>query len=309
MAWCVSQGYSTTDAVSFAAVGAALVRMSRPAQLSLIVLVYGLGVLLALARGAEAAPGTVVLGFLALLPAALSVHYVNEYADFETDALSEGTPFSGGSGALQNSRLTRSFARDAAVVTVLLVPVVLLLGAVADVRLPSPALALLAAILLLGWGYSVGPAFAWNGLGELANALVGGVLLPLFGVAVTAGGVSLPAVLAVLPFGIVLFCNLLATHWPDRDADAAVGKETLATRWSRRRLRVAYGAAVVLYVAFVALLWGDPLPFPVAFASAMVVPHLLWGFSQYTVRESPAPTVGAMASLATLQTIGWAVAG
>lgn len=282
--------------------------MSRPAQLSMIILVYGLGVLLAFARGTVTSVGPILLGFVALIPTALSVHYINEYADFETDALSEGTAFSGGSGALQNSQLPRSFARDATVVTGLLVPVVLLLGAGVGVVLSPTAVALLAAILLLGWGYSVGPAFAWNGLGELDNALVGGVLLPLYGVAATAGTISASAVLVVLPFGVVLFCNLLATHWPDREADAQVGKETLATRWSRRRLKATYGAALGLYIGLVALLWGGPLPLPVAVASAMVIPHFLWAFKEYTVRESPAPTVGAMASLATLQTIAWAIA-
>jgi len=274
----------------------------------MIVLVYGLGLLLALARDAVAAPEPIVLGFTALLPAALSVHYINEYADYETDALSEGTAFSGGSGALQNSQLSRSFASDAAIVAALLVPVVLLLGVAVGATLPPTALVLLAAILLLGWGYSVGPAFAWNGLGEVDNALVGGVLLPLYGVAATAGTVSLTAVLAVLPFGVVLFCNLLATHWPDREADAAVGKETLATRWPRRRLKAAYGAAFTLYLVLVALFWGGPLPFPVAVASTMVIPHFLWAFKEFTVRTSPAPSVGAMASLAVLQTIGWAIA-
>ena len=282
--------------------------MSRPAQLSMIFLVYGLGVLLALARGAPGSVGPILLGFLALIPAALSVHYSNEYADFETDALTEGTPFSGGSGALQNSQLSRSFARDATVVTGLLVPVVLLFGAALGVFLSPTTLVLLGLILVLGWGYSVGPAFAWNGLGEVDNALVGGVLLPLYGAAATAGTISVAAVLAVLPFGVVLFCNLLATHWPDREADAEVGKETLATRWPRRRLKSAYGGAFALYVALVALLWGGPLPFPVAVASAMVIPHFLWAFKEYTVRESPAPTVGAMVSLATLQTVAWAIA-
>lgn len=287
---------------------AALIRMSRPAQLSMIVLVYGLGALLALAQSALASAESILLGFTALLPTALSVHYINEYADYETDTLSEGTAFSGGSGALQNDQLPRSFARDAASVTALLVLVVLLVGVVAGVTLSPMALALLAAILLLGWGYSVGPAFAWNGLGEVDNALVGGILLPLYGVAATAGTISLTAVLAVLPFSVMLFCNLLATHWPDREADAAVGKETLATQWPRQRLKAAYGAAFALYLVLVALFWGGPLPLPVAVASAMVIPHFLWAFKEYTVRNSPAPTVGAMLSLAALQTIGWAIA-
>jgi len=41
----------------------------------------------------------------ALLATAASVHYANEYADHRTDALTDRTPVSGGSEALQTSGL------------------------------------------------------------------------------------------------------------------------------------------------------------------------------------------------------------
>jgi 1,4-dihydroxy-2-naphthoate octaprenyltransferase len=282
-----------------------LYRMARPAQLSVICLVYGMGVLLGLAHGTPADGVDIIVGFAALFPAALSVHFVNEYADYETDMLTERTPFSGGSGALTELPLPRRLPRDAARITVGLSLAVVVLAELGGVGLSRTALSLLGSILVLGWWYSVGPKFAWNGLGELDNALVGGVLLPLYGVAIVAGTVSLTGLLAVLPFGVAVFVNLLATTWPDRAADAAVEKETLATRWAPRRLRGLYTAALVVYVVLVLGLWGGPLPLPVAVASLVTVPLFGYGLATYTRRESPAPTVVAMVTLAVAQTAGW----
>jgi len=73
--------------------------MSRPSQLLLIAVVY-----LAGASAARASIGVdlpaVATGLILLLLVAASVHYANEFADAETDAITRRTAFSGGSGAL-----------------------------------------------------------------------------------------------------------------------------------------------------------------------------------------------------------------
>lgn len=79
--------------------------MSRPAQLLLIALVYALGVAIAFAEGVALDVTELVVGLVALLPVAASVHYVNEYADYWSDRLTSRTPFSGGSGALAQTGL------------------------------------------------------------------------------------------------------------------------------------------------------------------------------------------------------------
>ncbi|MFT4945878.1 MAG: 4-hydroxybenzoate polyprenyltransferase [Natronomonas sp.] len=71
---------------------------SRPAQLALVVGVYLFGAKIALAGGATLSWSALLAGCCALLPLAASTHYANEYADYETDALTERTPFSGGAG-------------------------------------------------------------------------------------------------------------------------------------------------------------------------------------------------------------------
>ena len=288
----------------------ALWRMSRPAQLALIALVYALGVAMAFGRGAEAEAGAVAVGLAALLPTAASVHYANEYADAETDALTDRTPFSGGSGALVESGLPRSLALRAAIASGA-VGVALLVAGVAPVggrMLGAVPAAVLVGILLAGWQYSVRPLrLAWNGLGEATNAALGGVALPLYGFAVVTGGVTVAAALATLPFALVVFVNLLETQWPDRRADAAVGKDTLATRWSADRLRLAYGlGGLTAAGSAVALaLSGDVFPRLVALGTVLPMVGLVPGYYRFTRRETPLPAVVTMVLVAAGSTVGW----
>ena len=291
----------------------ALWRMSRPAQLALIALVYALGVAMAVGRGAAADPRSVALGLAALLPVAASVHYANEYADVETDALTDRTPFSGGSGALVESGLDPRLARRAAVASgavglALTAGLASPLGARA---LSGDAALLLVVVLVVGWQYSIGPLrLAWNGLGEATNAALGGVALPLYGVAVAAGDAAPGAALATVPFALVVFVNLLETQWPDRGADATVGKRTLATRWPARRLRIAYAAGSVAAAGIAVALAGRVLPLPVAVGTLLPMAGLAPGAVRFTRREEPFPAVVTMVLVAVGTTLGWAaVAG
>ncbi|ELZ49638.1 1,4-dihydroxy-2-naphthoate octaprenyltransferase [Halorubrum coriense DSM 10284] len=288
----------------------ALWRLSRPSQLALIALVYAFGVAMAYGRGHGGATGALRVGFglAALLPVAASVHYANEYADVETDALTDRTPFSGGSGALVDTGLPRGLALRAGVVAGGLGLALVAFGVAGDPVLSPTAAALLAGILVLGWQYSVGPLrLAWNGLGAPTNALLGGVALPLYGFAVVAGAVTFPAALATLPFGVVVFVNLLETTWPDRRADAAVGKRTLATRWSPRNLRAAYGVGgAVAAVAAVALA-GRVLPPVVTGATLLPLIGLVPGYRRFTRRDEPLPAVATMVALAAATTVAWAL--
>ena len=291
-------------------VAVALWRMSRPAQLALIALVYGLGAAMAAARGATPEPTGVGLGLAVLLPAAASVHYANEYADAETDAITDRTPFSGGSGALSETGLPRSVALRAAVGSgaVGLALVGLAASPLGGRPLPTAAAALLLGIVVVGWQYSVGPLrLAWRGLGEVANAALGGVALPLYGFAVVAGEITAGAALATVPFALVVFANLLETQWPDRRADAAVGKRTLPTRWSPGRLRAAYVGAGLAAAGSAVALTGRALPVPVAVGTLAPMTALVPGALRFTRREEPLPAVAAMVAVAVCSTVGWSV--
>ena len=99
--------------------------------------------------------------------------------------------------------------------------------------------------------------------------------------------------------------NLFATQWPDREADAAVGKRTLAVRWPRRRLRATYVGLGLLAGASLLVLQPAVLPRRVALASLLPAPLLVVGALGYTRRHVPWPTVGAMVLLALAQLAAW----
>ncbi|QPV63811.1 prenyltransferase [Halosimplex litoreum] len=303
----------------------ALWAASRPSQVALVGLVYLLGVGMSTA-GAPLVAGSatastvadalapefvsrVLAGALALLSVTVAVHYANEYADADTDALTDRTPFSGGSGALVRTGLAPSLLGRATVGAC--VVAALAVVAVAASGLVTPVAAgLLVAALVAGLSYSLAPlALVRRGVGELVNATLGGVLLPVYGVAVVATPTA-TAALATLPFASVVGCNLLATHWPDRRADGAVGKRTLAVRWSSDRIRRAYaGLAGASVAATVALWWGGVFPTTVAVAHLLAVPLLLRGWAVLTRRPDPLPSVLAMVVTALATTVAWWAVG
>mgnify|MGYP006277989715 CR=1 FL=1 len=281
----------------------ALWAMSRPSQLALIALVYTLGALIAI-QTVQLDLASLLGGLTALLPVAVSVHYVNEYADYQTDSLTDRTPFSGGSGALQRTGLPRRFAWRAAW-PALGVGVTAAIFCVAH-GFSLVTLGLLGSIAVLGWQYSVGPLqLVWRGFGEVTNAILGGILLPLYGAATQTGSLSPTVALTMIPFTLLVLVNLLATHWPDCEADAAVGKSTLPTRWGSTRLRQAHAGLTVLAGVALLGLTGTVIPTLVTVASIPAFVVAIWAFRRYTRQRSPFPSVAAMVTLALCQTAGW----
>ncbi|MFC4406200.1 prenyltransferase [Haloarchaeobius iranensis] len=281
--------------------------MSRPSQLLLILLVYAVGVVAGTSRGGSLHLTRTTLGAVALVPLAASVHYVNEYADVETDAITERTRFSGGSGALVRTGLPAETALRAAVIA-LAVGTVATWGASSVGAVTARGTGLLAIVVVLGWAYSVGPRLVARGLGEVTNALLGGLVLPLFGVAVARGPLDAAAVLAFLPFTVYVFANLLATQWPDRRADEGTGKRTLPTRWSTTRLRWAHwlttGTAFAMFGLFPL---ADLLPRLVGWACLLLAPAGAVASRRFTRATSPFPSVATMVGLAVVQLLAWAL--
>ena len=280
--------------------------MSRPSQLLLIAMVYIFGTIIALAGGSRFNWNTFVCGLMALIPASASVHYANEYADYETDKLTVRTAFSGGSGALQVSGLSRQLALISAWAALFIGITLVSIGWAVGL-LNGYAIVILALGTFSGWMYSLRPlAFARRGWGELVNALLGGVLLPIYGYTVQTGRIDMIILFASLPFGMLAFLNLLATTWPDREADALVGKRTLATRWSPNQIRLLYTIVATGYFILIILyLRMAILPSLAAWSSLVVMPLVVWGALTYTRRRSPFPSVAAMVLLLILQTIAW----
>jgi len=89
-----------------------------------------------------------------IFPISMSIHYANEYADHDTDALTKRAPFSGGSGALPESGLPPHAALVAAWVNLLIGIGVALVGLRWGLLL-YPALSVLVFGVFFGWMYSM----------------------------------------------------------------------------------------------------------------------------------------------------------
>jgi 1,4-dihydroxy-2-naphthoate octaprenyltransferase len=283
-------------------------RMSRPDQLLLVAAVYGWGVLIALVMtGNSLSAVPIFAGMVPLILVSASIHFANEYADYATDALTIRTPYSGGSGALSDYNASPTTALKAAWISLLAgLAIATLLVAVGT--LPLVALPILVLGAFGGWMYSLRPlALAWRGWGEVINAFLGAMLLPLLGYAVVAGQIEWQIILLVLPFTLLAFLNLLATTWPDRAADRQVGKYTLAVRWSVRGVRRLFLLVSGLAILALLSLHGWLLPELIWWLSLLILPALFWAARAYTRQQSPFPTVFVMLLFLGIQIAGWLV--
>lgn len=275
--------------------------MTRPTHIALILVVFSNGLLLAWWReGTASEPHTpiwVVVGLLIIASAA--IHLANEAADHESDRRTIRTPFSGGSGALEASGLS---PRVPLVLSAGLAALTagLTLGLVAVGTVPLIVGVILLLGLSVGLAYSLPPlAIERRGWGEPVNAALGGMLLPLLGVATVLVSITFDDVVAFLPFVAVTFLSVLATAWPDRVADAAAGKATMQVRIPPSRLRaIAIISAVAFVASTVVSVWVEAMP--LAIVGLLVTPLLVVGLARYTRSESPLANVAAMVGLAVI---------
>ena len=286
----------------------ALWGMARPLLLLITTTIYLIGSLIANAFGVPLQPDAFLWGLVPLLLSVLSAHYANEYADYETDALTRGTPFSGGSGVLPRGTASRQLALAAAWITLAL-SLLAMFAALWTGRIRPDVALVWATGTAISWMYSLPPfRLAWRGWGEVINAVLVGILLPLYGYGVQTGQLDWAVIIGCAPFSLLIFVLVMATNWADREADAAVGKYTLTARLPAHRLRLLYGAAA--FAAFIVqpFLAGTILPPIVVLSSLPAVPLVAWAGIRYTRIHSPLPTVIAMLVLLPLQIAAWILA-
>lgn len=160
----------------------------------------------------------------------LVIVWGNDYADRDDDVGgSAKTPFSGGSGVIQEGKIRPAALKRAALAAYALL---LALGVVLSVLRSFWVLPLTLAAGLLLWAYSYPPVrLSYRGGGEHLQALGVGVVLPLLGFAVQAGELASfpwPALLATYLFG---FAGNVATALPDVGVDRRAKKRTWPVRF------------------------------------------------------------------------------
>lgn len=117
------------------------------------------------------------------------------------------------------------------------------------------------ASILCGIAYTGGPLpLAYHGLGDVFVFLFFGLVAVGGTYFVQAGRLTLDAVLAGVPIGLLAANILVVNNYRDAETDAVAGKRTLVVRWGRTAARVQFACsllgALIVPVAF--LLRGHP---------------------------------------------------
>jgi len=233
----------------------AFLRLTRPFFLLGGILLYLLGVSIALSSGAKFNPADFWMGQFLVTSIQLMVQYANEYYDLEVDGAEKGkrTWFSGGSGVLPGKELGPRVALRAAQVCAGISLLLLVMAA-----RQTPAMGIIGAwVLLAAWFYSAPPLrLVSSGWGELTASMILAFFVPLTGMLLQPGLNTVPRLFLVIcpPLVLIHMAMLIAFEFPDQEADAAFGKQTLTVRLGLgKAVRLHDGlifGAFILYAVF-----------------------------------------------------------
>lgn len=226
------------------------------------------------------------------LAGALLVHaganLVNDFHDRDADAANDErlTPFTGGSRMIQDG-LMRAGAVALYGYLLLALGAALGAGLALDGR---PQLWWIGALgLALAIAYSAPPLrLSARGIGEAAIAAAW-LLVTVGSDLAQRGSWSPVPVAAGAPMALLVAAILLANGFPDRNADAATGKDTLVVRLGPRAAARAYLVLVAAaYLALVAAAVGGVLP-AAALAGLLAAPASLFAARQLALNCEGAP--------------------
>ncbi|MFO7968385.1 MAG: prenyltransferase [Archaeoglobaceae archaeon] len=192
-----------------------------------------MGATFALVSGAEFSGSKLLIGYLILFLAHLSVHYSNDYFDVDSDKFGQPTTFTGGTGVLVNNPQLRCFAKWFAL---FLMGSSITLAAFFTVIYSYPLWFMGYVIMgnLLGWFYAAPPLkLAYRGLGELSTIFTIGFLVPVMGYVVMAEHLTREFAVLLLPLLIYGIVFIISVQIPDLEADLLGNKKTIVSRKGR----------------------------------------------------------------------------
>lgn len=242
-------------------------------------LVYALGAVVFAGTGVLAS-AAFWLGYAALFFLEVSTVFTNEVYDYAADRSNQRYgPFNGGSRVLIERRLTpRELRLGAVAAFAIAIFAALALVLWTDVA-AVPALPLLALLAVVAVGYTLPPLkLCYRTLGELDVAFTHGPAVLVCGWLFAGGALTdpLPWLMSV-PVALATLPSITLSNVPDAEADAAVGKRTIAARFGQRRA-VNFALAMTLMAAATALVWPliVELPHGFRYVPLGAVPHAAW---------------------------------
>jgi 1,4-dihydroxy-2-naphthoate octaprenyltransferase len=227
-----------------------LLRVARPQFLISGLALFVFGACWAVLLGAPFSLSRTLLGYLALLPAHLSVSYSNDYFDVDVDKYDKPTFFSGGSGVLVDHPELRKPAQWTAIALILCsLALGIMFQMVYSFTIWFSGFIVLGN--LLGWFYSAPPLrLAYRGLGELSMIFSIGLLIPGLGYLVTGGQMNQDGLLFIVPLMLYGLAFILTVEIPDMEADRLGNKRTWVAQKGRGFGFTVIAAAFLLATLF-----------------------------------------------------------
>ena len=195
--------------------------------------------------------GIFFVTMIGVVCAHISVDLFNEYSDWKTgiDDKTERTPFSGGSGNLQEGLIEPSHVRMAAWIALACAFLIgLWLASIAGWQ-----------VLILMASGGIATVFYTDYLakwviGELVSGITLGSFVVIGSYFVQTGEITTGILWASIPPGILTFLLLLLNEFPDAEADLAGGRRHIVIAAGKRVSGIIY--TVMLMFVFLALILG-----------------------------------------------------
>lgn len=212
------------------------IRLSRPLYLLGVVFLYFLGAGVAHYLGTSIHWGVYLLGQVWVILVQLGAQYLSEYFEVPIDRqFPSRTPFSGGSGALDEGKLPRPIALWAGITSIGLataITVVVMLYAK-----PGAATYVVLGLIFAGaFFYSIPPfRLVSSGFGELTNAIIVANLVPVLSFLLQTSDLHRLLAMSTFPLTFLYLAMILNLEFPDYAGDLKFEKRNLLMRlgWQR----------------------------------------------------------------------------
>ncbi|NPV50901.1 MAG: prenyltransferase [Candidatus Methanofastidiosum sp.] len=263
-----------------------LIKMGRPFVLVAGLLAYLVGISIAYGEIKSIDSSKAVFGFILMISGTLMAHYLDEYADIDTDSITRRTLYSGGSGVLPSGIVPTNWAIYSAFFFLIVTLTIMFISIYTKILSPIIILIVIPA-LFGGWIYSMPPfSLERKGLGEVDNAILGGFFMTLIGYSAQTGTITFNSILSLIPIFLAVFVNLLGVHWSDRTADEFVGKLTIAVRLGGETRFLFYFLVFLTYF-FTFLLIGKVITFKVGIFILLTIPFGVYCSYKFTKTKTP----------------------
>ena len=189
----------------------------------------------------------------------IGTNFTNDYYDYKSgvDVLDKGRQFKKGSEVLLKSGLSFDVVYKS---LILCLGITAAIGIYLTVTVDWRILIFALPGLFLTYFYTAPPLkIGYRGLGELASGFGSGPLAVIGTYFVLSHQISIDAVIASIPVGILVATILYIGNVPDVDADRQVGKKTISVRLGREAVRVLgplfYAVAYLMIIIGVLVGW------------------------------------------------------